>query len=418
MNRQKSKYRWAVFAVVLFSYMVIVSQRTAPGLIPDKLMSEFHITASVIGLLTGVQFLAYAGLQIPIGILSDRFGPNVFLITGTLFSGIGTFLYSIAPNEAVLLISRLLTGMGDATIWVNLVLILSQWFYANEFVGLVGYAGMTGSVGSLLATVPLTAWISLAGWRPPFFVTGIILILSAVMLYVVLIQRPKKWAEPKKASSNDKHEKMLSVLRRVLASRQAWATFLCHFGIVGTYVGFIGSWAVPYGMHVFDMTRSGASQLVMTGLIGAIIGAPLTGWIAGRIGSRKKPYLIIQLFIFLAWSVFFLCNGKPPLFLVVLLFFVIGYGNGASALTFAVVRHSFEVKEVGSVSGFANTGGFLSAVLLPSFFGKVLDHFHSAAAVTGYHYGFLIPAVFSFFGVMGSAMIREIKEVPEEEPAA
>nr|WP_233896704.1 hypothetical protein [Heyndrickxia coagulans] len=50
--------------------------------------------------------------------------------------------------------------------------------------------------------------------------------------------------------------------------------------------------------------------------------------------------------------------------------FVIGYGNGASALTFAVVRHSFDVREVGSVSGFANTGGFLSAVLLPSLFGK------------------------------------------------
>jgi sugar phosphate permease len=92
LEKQRSKYRWVVFAAVLFSYMIIVSQRTAPGLIPDRLMSDFHITAAAIGLLTGMQFLAYAGLQIPIGVLSDRFGPNIFLIVGTLFNGAGTFL--------------------------------------------------------------------------------------------------------------------------------------------------------------------------------------------------------------------------------------------------------------------------------------------------------------------------------------
>ncbi|WMM90190.1 MFS transporter [Heyndrickxia coagulans] len=416
MDRQKSKYRWVVFFAVLFSYMVIVSQRTAPGLISDKLMSEFHMAASVIGLLTGAQFLAYAGLQIPIGIFSDRFGPNVFLVTGTLFSGIGTFLYSISPNEACLLVSRVLAGMGDATIWINLVLILSQWFYAKEFVGLIGYAGMAGSVGSLLATVPLTAWISASGWRQPFFVTGILLLASTVMLYVVLIRLPQKREGGTHANTKVRHEKMLLVLKRILKSRQAWAAFLCHFGLVGTYVGFIGTWAVPYGMHIFGMNRPEASQLVMTGLIGAIIGAPVTGWIASRLGSRKKPYLLIQTLIFLAWTVFFLCGGKPPLFFAVLLMFVIGYGNGASALTFAVVRHSFDVREVGSVSGFANTGGFLSAVLLPSLFGKVLDHFN-AADVVGYHYGFLIPAFFSLFGVLGTVMIREKIRAGESQAA-
>lgn len=161
---------------------------------------------------------------------------------------------------------------GDAAIWINLVLILSQWFYAKEFVGLIGYAGMAGSVGSLLATVPLTAWISASGWRLPFFVTGILLLASTVMLYAVLIRLPQK--------------------------------------------------------------REG----------------------------------------------------------------------GAHA--HAKVRHSFDVREVGSVSGFANTGGFLSAVLLPSLFGKVLDHFNAADAA-GYHYGFLIPAFFSLFGVLGTVMIRE-----------
>lgn len=416
MEKQNSSYRWVVFTAVLFTYFLIVSQRTAPGLISDQLMKDFNVSASTIGLLTSIQFLAYAGLQIPIGILSDRFGPNLFLILGTLLNGLGTLIYSLAPNEVVLLLARLMVGMGDATIWVNLILILSQWFKAKEFIGLLGVAGMSGSLGFVMATVPFSAWIALAGWRAPFFTVGIILCLCAFLLYLVLVKKSKQFIKndtlTKKSSIKLVHnrENPLLTLRRVFSNRQAWATFLCHFGLVGTYVGFIGSWAVPYGMHVYGMTRSGASQLIMIGLIGAIVGAPLTSWISGRLESIKRPYVVVHLFILLSWIAFLLFSGKPPYFMLIILFLVIGYGNGASSLTFAAVRQSFPIKEVGVVSGFANTGGFLSAVLLPSIFGKVLDHFHTAASSVGYHYGFIIPVIFSMLGLIGGILIKEQRQ--------
>jgi MFS family permease len=96
--------------------------------------------------------------------------------------------------------------------------------------------------------------------------------------------------------------------------------------------------------------------------------------------------------------------------LLTIIFFIIGYGNGASALTFALVRKSFDIKEVGVVSGFANMGGFLSAVLLPSIFGKVLDHFHASSSSVGYHYGFMIPVFFSILGLLGGSIIVEQRE--------
>ncbi|KKI90448.1 MFS transporter [Bacillus sp. SA1-12] len=413
MNKQNSKYRWIVFASVLFTYFIIVSQRTAPGLITDQLMHDFKVTAATIGLLTSIQFFAYAGLQVPIGILSDRYGPNFFLITGTILTGLGTVIYSLAPNETVLLLARLIVGTGDATIWVNLVLILSQWFKGNEFVKLLGMAGMTGSLGFLMATVPFSVFIALSGWRTSFLTMGIILCLCGILLYIVLVRQPKRMIKNNPANTSSsvkgelKREKTLVILNRIFSSRQAWAAFFCHFGAVGTYVGFIGSWAVPYGMHVFDMSRSGASQFIMIGLIGALIGAPLTSWLSSRYHSIKKPYILVQILILTSWSAFLLFNGKPPIIMLVLLFLLIGYGNGASALTFAVVRQSFDVKEVGVASGFANMGGFLSAVLLPSLFGKVLDHFHGAEISVGYFYGFLIPVIFSLIGLIGGLLIKE-----------
>jgi sugar phosphate permease len=380
------------------------AQRTAPGLITNEVMRDFQVTASTIGLLASIQFFVYTGLQIPMGLLADRFGPNFFLIIGAILTGIGTIIYSLGTHEVVLFFARILTGIGDATIWVNMVLILGHWFNAKEFTRLIGIAAMTGSLGFLLATVPLSALIDFVGWRTAFFLTGVVLCLCGILLYIILVKIPNHSVIVKKEL---KREKTMVLLRRIVSNRQAWALFLCHFGLVGTYVGFIGSWAVPYGMNMYGMTRSDASQLVLIGLVGALIGAPLSGYISSRLGMIKRPYIMVHLMIVLCWSTFLFTNANPPVHFLVILFFVIGLMYGANALTFATVRQSFPLNEAGIASGFANTGGFLSAVLLPTIFGLVLDHFH------GYYYGFITPVVFSMIGLVGVLMIRE--KVQEED---
>jgi sugar phosphate permease len=399
-----------VFVSVLFTYVLMSSQRTAPGLITDQIMVDFNVTATTIGLLTSIQFFVYTGLQIPMGILADRFGPNFFLIMGAFLTGLGTIIYSLGTHEFILFFARILTGTGDATIWVNMVLILGQWFNAKEFTRLIGVAAMTGSLGFLVATVPFSLLIDLLGWRSAFFSVGLLLCLCGVLLYFILLKKPKQSLFMKREKVR---EKTWALIRRICSSRQAWALFLCHFGIVGTYVGFISSWGVPYGMNVYGMERSDASQLIMIGLVGALIGAPLAGWISSRLEMIKHPYIVVHLILFVTWSVFLLFRGNPPLFLLFTLFFIIGLAYGANALTFAAVRQSFPLKEAGIVSGFANTGGFLSAVLLPSIFGYVLEHVQATTGSIGdgYYYGFITPVIFSVIGLVGVNLIKEKHKV-------
>lgn len=395
------------------------SQRTAPGLITEQVMKDFQVTATTIGLLTSMQFFVYTSLQIPMGILADRFGPNFFLIIGAIVTGLGTIIYSLGTHEFVLFFARLLTGIGDATIWVNLVLILGQWFKVKEFVRFIGFAGMTGSLGFLLATVPFSFWIDLLGWRAAFFSAGIALCLAGILLYIVLVKKPRQLLHNESVTVKEEiqHQNISMLLKRIVMNRQAWALFFCHFGVVGGYVGFISSWAVPYGMNMYDLTRSDASQLIMVGLIGALIGAPLTSWISSRLETIKRPYVTVHFIVLTSWTAFLLLKGNPPLFMLIMLFFIIGFGFGASALTFAVVRQSFPMRESGIVSGFANTGGFLSAVLLPGFFGKVLDHFQSVSGSMneGYFYGFIIPVIFSLIGLIGVSSIKEMRQPESAE---
>ena len=412
MKKQESGYRWVVFGTVLFAYFLIVSQRTAPGLITDQLMKEFQVSASVIGIMSSIQFLAYAGFQIPAGLLSDRYGPNQFLIIGTLLTGLGTLLYSVAPNEYVMILSRFLVGTGDATIFVNLILILNQWFRANEFISLLGIISLAGGLGSLVATVPYSIWISFSGWRNTFLSIGIILAVFSYILYIVLVSKPKRIfkndSEGKKRSVKAR-ESVWATLRRIFSTRQAWATFLCHFGLVGTYIGFIGSWGVPYGIHVLGLSLAEASQLIMYGLFGVMIGGPFISWVTSRLNSIKRIYTLNHIIVFISWIMLFLFGLKPPFIVVVVLLFLIGFGSGSSSLTFAVVRESFPKKEVGVATGFANMGGFLSAVLLPIFYGYILDLFPQHSINSGYHYGMIVPIVFSLMGLIGVVLIKEEK---------
>lgn len=415
MDKQNSKYRWVVFVVVLLTYLLMASQRTAPGLITDQLMSDFQVTAATIGLLTSIQFFVYTSLQVPMGILADRYGPNAFLILGATLTGIGTIIYSLSTHALMLFFSRILTGVGDATIWVNMVLILAQWFHRKEFVRLIGLAGMTGSLGFLLATVPFSTWIDLLGWRMAFCSAGLLLTLCGLVLYFVLVKKPKTRFinEQIFVTDEEQRDKTSVLLKRIFTNPQAWALFFCHFGVVGGYVGFISSWAVPYGMSLYEMTRSDASQLIMVGLIGALIGAPLTSWLASRLDTIKRPYIVVHSIVLLSWFTFLICNGHPAFFLLLVLFFIIGFGYGASALTFAAVRQSFPLHEAGVVSGFANTGGFLSAVLLPIIFGYLLDHFQSVSGYVddGYYYGFIVPVLFSIIGLFSVLYFKEKRSI-------
>jgi sugar phosphate permease len=418
VEKQNSSFRWVVFASVLFTYLIMASQRTAPGLITNQLMSDFHITAATIGLLTSIQFFVYTSLQIPMGMLADRFGPNFFLLFGSILTGLGTIFYSLGTHEYVLFLARILIGIGDATIWVNLVLILSQWFNQKEFVRLIGFAGMTGSLGFLLATTPFSLLIDLLGWRSAFLIAGILLCLCGILLFIVLINKPKKLFlnETKSIKIAIQHEKTIVLIRRIFSSRQAWALFFCHFGIVGAYMGFISSWAVPYGMDMYGMSRLEASQLALIGLIGALIGAPLTGWVSSKLETMKLTYVSVHIITLLSWTFFLFFHGNPPFYILFVLFFIIGFG--ASALTFAVVRQTFPSKESGIVSGFANTGGLLSAVLLPSIFGMILDFFLSTTGNVGegYYYGFITPVIFSMIGLIGVICVKERKSEQEMKP--
>jgi MFS family permease len=398
--KEKEANPWVIWFATALAYLFIVSQRTAPGVISDHLLRDFHTTGSVLGMVSGLQFFMYMILQIPVGLWGDRFGPTRFLVFGVICNGAGTLIYSLASSLSLLLVGRVLVGLGDAMIWVNCVLLLSMLFSRDVFAEVLGWTGTMGNLGGILTTMPLAWWVTLSGWRIPFMVMGIILIVHAACMFWMFRRSPA--AEPVLSAAED--GKALHVLREILFHKKSWPPFLCHFGIVGTYAGFISLWAVPFLLDSYGISRTAAAGIVGFGLLGAVAGGPLSGFAAKKAGEYRKPYIVIHAMVVGMWLLLFLFGAAMPLWVAYALFFLLGFGSGGSMLTFASIRETFPVNQVGVMSGLANTGGFLSAVLIPPLMGVVLDNLGMHAS-SSYRLAFLIPCVFSVIGCIGSMLL-------------
>lgn len=404
-----------IMALVSLSYLLTFMQRTAPGVVGNQLQAQFHITTAVLGTITSIQFLLYMGLQIPVGLFGDRLGPEKLFVVGVFMDGVGALIFGSAHNFTGLLAGRALVGLGDALIWVNIVLILSRWFSPARFGSMLGIVSTAGNLGGLLATVPLAAWVSASGWPAPFLNLGGLTIAVAMVNVFIFLGIPILGRRALRPPLQPRHMRVQQMpvgkmIRLVMRDRVAWAAFACHFGAVGTYTGFISLWAVPFFMTNYGVSRAGATLFTLAGAITSLISAPIIGILSDRVGQRKLMYFILQTASTLAWLSTLLWAGHSYHWTGMLLMTVTGLGAGGSLLTFAVIRDGVPIHRVGVTSGFANTGGFLSATLLPVLFGALLQAgeggaFGKISASHVFGWAFSVPALFSLVGVIGTLLI-------------
>ena len=409
MKRARLPITAYVGLLVSFSYLLAFMQRTGPGVVSHRLQSEFHVSSAVLGTMSSIQYFLYMILQIPVGLTADSVGPEQLLFLGVLLDGLGTLIFSTAHTFAILLVGRAVVGLGDALIWVNIVLILGRYFAPRLFGRMLAVTSTAGNIGALLTTIPFAALTTAVGWRLPFRALGILLVLTAIVTLLVL--RVAKRQTPPEQHLHVEHVPVWHTLHSVVRDRNAWATFTCHFGAVGNYVSFVSLWAVPYFISAYHTTASHATVFTLVAFIGGLTGGPIAGAISDRLGNRRSTYRVTQALMTLAWLVFPILNGHPPAFLGAVAMFFVGFGSGASLLTFAVIRETSPPSRAGVMSGFANTGGFLSAVLLPVLFGGIIDVISKSDGGTlsshAFAMAFLLPTLFSFLGFIGALFIRE-----------
>lgn len=352
-----------ILGTVFFLYAFV--HRVSPSVMTGELMREFNADGTTIGALSSMYFYTYAAIQIPVGVLIDRYGPRKLLALSAIISAVASLGFALSTSVFAASISRAIIGASVAFAFVGTLSIAATFFKPRRFAMLAGILLAVGMAGALVGQAPLRLLVESAGWRGSFYVLAIWAVLMSILAWLVVPRRP---ANVKRGASPDRP----IVVWSIFSNLQTWLCGGIGFGVAAIMLTFGGLWSVPWLMTVYAFSAADASLLTSTLFIGWLIGSPIAGWFSDRIQRRKPVILTGTMVCLVSFLIIALVPGlsRPSLGV---LYFVNGLGGSCMVVCFGLVREWNTPKGNATAIGFTNMCIVGSGALLQPLFGWLLD---------------------------------------------
>ena len=353
-------FGWATGALFFFYAWIL---RVAPSVMIDELMRDFAVGAAAVGHLSAFYFYGYAGMQIPVGLLMDRFGPRRLMTVAALGCAAGCLLFALAPTLWALSLGRFVIGATAAFSLVGAMTVAGQWFPPARFALLSGLAMMLGMAGGVFGQAPLRLLVDQFDWRQ----ASLALAGGGVLLALAVVVTVRDRVRP-----SGSLRQVMAGLGQVGRNRQTWLIALAGLGTTGPLLGFAGLWGVPYLVLTQGLDRTAAAGVTSMVFIGWGVGAPVIGWLSDRIGRRKPPFVAGLVLTAVAMAGLAWAPGLP-LWAVSVLCFLCGFGGSAQIVGFAAVRELNPPAAGGAALGIVNGVVTGAGALYQPLLGGLLD---------------------------------------------
>ncbi|MGE5466924.1 MAG: MFS transporter [Ignavibacteria bacterium] len=374
---------WSVWGLGALLYLVAFYQRVAPAVITDQLMAEFAIGGAALGNLSAFYFYSYVAMQIPTGVIADRWGPRRLLVAGSGVAALGTALFAMAPDLAWASAGRLLIGGSVAVGFVSILKLASHWFAPRQYALATGMLLFTGICGGVVAGVPLRMLVEAVGWRTVMAFTAVATAALCIAIWLWVRDDPSErgYAGHFEGGDHGAHASVLRSLAQVVSYRDIWLLTLVPIGFSGAVLTFAGLWGVPWLRQVHGLEPKSAAAITSTLLVAWALGGPLLGAWSERMGRRKPIYVVSGVVALAGWAaVVFL---PLPLWAVVAVLIPLGFASGNLVVGFAWAKESVPLRLTGTASGFCNMGPLMGGMLLQPGVGWLLDRHWSGALANG-----------------------------------
>lgn len=362
---------WAVWVVGLLVYLVAVFHRSSLAVAGLAATDRFDISASQLATFTMLQLVVYAAMQIPVGLLVDRFGSRSVLLTGTLLLTAAQAGFALAESYPTALVARVFVGMGDAMTFICVLRLVSTWFPARRIPLITQLTGTLGQLGAVIAAVPMTWALGHLGWTTAYLVAASMGLVLAVAVLVVLHDSP---------THRNLRGDALSLLAVRSSLTASWAHpgtrlgFWMHFSTQFSATALSLLWGYPFFVQGEHQSSSTAGLLLTLMVLAVMAAGPTLGWLVGNHPwHRSTMVLTIVGTIVVVWTAVLAWPGHAPTPLLVVLVLVVGVGGPASMIGFDVGRTSNPKERFASASGIINQGGFIASLVLVIAIGVVLD---------------------------------------------
>ena len=274
-----------MLAVLCAAFMASQFFRVSNAVIAPELMRTLSISSEAMGVITGAFFFAFGIMQIPTGILLDRFGPRRTMSGLFVIAAAGSAVFATAEGTAGLVAGRALIGVGCAAGLMGMLVAIARWYPPERFAKLSSMVYVVGGTGVLFATTPLAAAADTIGWRGAFWaMTAITLGFAAMLFAMVRDAPPGREVE----SARETFGEMLGGVRAVCANRQLWHVCAIQFVNYGSIIAVIGLWAGPYLNDIHGLQgvlRGNVLFVINVSMLAAVIGY---GVVERKLRSRKR----------------------------------------------------------------------------------------------------------------------------------
>ena len=413
-ERKALSYRWIIWIVMVFAFMVSFFHRFAATVVKDAVVRDYALSATAFGAMASMYFYAYMATQLPVGLLVDSLGPRLTISLGMFIAGGASILFAFAPSPLWLFVARFLVGVGVASVFISIMKIQSQWFRNREFATVSGAATLVGNIGGILSQGPLALLVSVISWRAGFGGIGALTLLLALLCFIVIRNKPQDMGFPPlnereiaRSSLAPEGFSIAAGLRGVLFVKGMAPTAFFYFCNQGGLFALTGAWSIPWLSEVYEISIKEASSYSVFLILGMMLGGVITGWISDRMGSRKIPMLVGSLIHTALWALLIMGTGAPPIQWVKTIFFFLGMTNTVFVLAWSVAREITSEKYTGLAIGAINTAGFLSIALATSAIGWMLDISSALTPAAAFQRAFILPLALAGLSFLSAIFVPE-----------
>lgn len=379
-SRKQAFYGSFICAVGAFFYCYEFVLRILPGALQSELSAAFgHISATTFGELSAFYYFAYSPMQLPVGMLMDRFGPRRLLTIACLLCTIGSWMFSMTSSIALAGTGRFLVGFGSSFAFVGVLSLAMQWLPKRYFSLVAGLITTLGMLGLVYGEVQITEIAQTLGWMHVLDMVVVIGIGLTVLIFLTVYDGPHARVG-RTIPLND----FFRNVKFVLMSPQIWL-----IGFVGaclyTSLSVFGElWGKTYLEQVHHLTKIESARSISAMFLGWAVGAPLAGYFSDRTGRRVFPLVVGALLSLICISLVLYYPGLPY-FVLNLLLFLYGVFSATEIIVFIMGKENSGAQLSGTVFAAVNMIVTLGGVIFQPLVGKLLDTFGDSNLIEGEH---------------------------------
>jgi MFS family permease len=243
----------------------------------DHIRGQLSIDWQCFGYINALYYFGYAGMQIPVAMMLDRFQPRYVISSLIALLSLSFLAFTLTDNWMVAAGARFFIGIGSAAGFLGVSKIISQWFDRKTYSKLLGISIAFGILGAVYGGGPTYVLVQKYGVDTVAFgIVGVGLALALAVFFSV--RSPEK--------SHENNEKLtIAHLKELISSPTIWILGAVNLLLVGPLEGFADLWGERYLVDYFGFEKTRALELVSFIFIGLISASPITPWIGKKIGD-------------------------------------------------------------------------------------------------------------------------------------